>query len=87
MAQANYKFKMGSATCELITGAAVANSETEITHTLGVAPDMVIITPQKSATVYESAAATSSEVKLTGSAADSTSNLLLIVDTAKIKTA
>ena len=87
MAQANYKFKMGSATCELITGAAVVNSETEISHTLGEAPDAVFITPTVSATVYQSAASTSAVVKLTGSAADSTSNLLLIVDTAKIKTA
>jgi len=87
MAQANYKFKMGSASCELITGAAVINSQTEISHTLGVIPDMVLITPTVSATVYQSADSTSAVVKLTGSAADSTSNLLLISDTAKIKTA
>lgn len=86
MAQANYKFKMGSVEAELITGAAVSNSETSISHTLGAVPDAVFVTPVVNAAVYQSSLPTSTVVKLTGSASTSTCNILLIRSTTKTQT-
>jgi len=88
MAQANYKFKMGSATCELITGYEFTTTgQEEVTHTMGVIPDHVIITNKAAYSVYKSADSTASVVKLTGGNADAACDILLIHDSAKIKTA
>ena len=88
MAQANYKFKMGSATCELITGYKFTTTgQEEVTHTMGVIPDHVIITNKAAYSVYKSADSTASVIKLTAGNAGGACDILLIHDSAKIKTA
>ena len=82
MAQNNYKFKMGSQECEWITGITFSDTNAKsITHTLGVIPDVVLVSNTTAAAAYVVAHVgtyTASVVQLTPDNASATCDLLLM---------
>jgi len=81
MAQNNYKFKLGSAECELLTGLTFAteSAATSFNHKLGVTPDFVIVIPtNEDYVVAHKGADTASVVQLTPEHASATCSALLV---------
>jgi len=72
-----YKYKEGSSECELFVDVPATNSEIALTHSLGVVPDVVSITPKTAYHVYVSTASVDSHIHLTGAGATSTCDVVV----------